>query len=256
MSKWVSMGLRTGVKTTRYPLSAETAAGVSPGRPCGMVTDRLESESSVIPRCPTEAIYRTEDRISVDHRRCIHCFRCTRGTSELLDHEWGYEWASRVSEDGDPSRKLGKPFARSIFVRLVDAGACRACLSEIEQLGKPYYNIHRLGFFMTPTPRHADVLLVAGPVTDNMRLPLLKAYDAMPTPKKVVAIGTCALSGGVFGPSFTSEAGVAQVIPVDVVVPGCPPPPLALVHGLLVVAGRKASAVTEPTELRQGRATE
>jgi Ni,Fe-hydrogenase III small subunit len=127
-------------------------------------------------------------------------------------------------------------------------------LSEIEQLGKPHYNVHRLGFFMTPTPRQADVLLVAGPVTDNMRLPLRKAYDAMATPKRVVAIGTCALSGGVFGPSFTAEAGAAQVVPVDVAVPGCPPPPLALIHGLLVVAGRRVPAPPETDSSRERRA--
>jgi len=129
-------------------------------------------------------------------------------------------------------------------------------LSEIEQLGKPYYNVHRLGFFMTPTPRQADVLLVAGPVTDNMRLPLQKAYNAMPTPKKVIAVGTCALSGGVFGPSFTCGAGVAEVIPVDVEITGCPPPPLALIHGLLVAAGRRVRAVVEPIRQMERRTTE
>jgi Ni,Fe-hydrogenase III small subunit len=149
---------------------------------------------------------------------------------------------------------LGHVFAHSIHVRVLDAGACRACLSEIEQLGKPYYNVHRLGFFITPTPRQADVLLVAGPVTDNMRLPLQKTYDAMPTPKKVIAAGTCALSGGVFGPSFTCEAGVSKVIPVDVEITGCPPPPLALIHGLLVVAGRQSGKLPVPArELKGGQ---
>jgi Ni,Fe-hydrogenase III small subunit len=256
MSKWVITGLKTGVKTTRYPDFPETAAGVSPGRPCGILSEGLESKASVVPFCPTNAISRTEDRTSIDYGHCIHCFRCTRGTAEPLDYEWGYEWATSLSEDNDSSRKLGKPFIRSVFVRLVDAGACRACISEIEQLGKPYYNIHRLGFFMTPTPRHADILLVAGPVTDNMRLPLQKAYEAMPTPKKVIAVGTCAMSGGIFGPSFTSEAGAAQVVPVDVGIPGCPPPPLALIHGLLVAVGRKPSAAAELIQLRQRGTTE
>ncbi len=184
MSKWVLQGLRTGVKTTRYPDSAETAAGVSPGRPCGMLTEEPERTSSAIALCPTGAIRPIDEGIAVDHPRCVHCFRCTRGKAQPLDHEWGYEWASLSHQDRDPSLNLGKPFTRSMHVRLVDAGACRACLSEIEQLGKPYYNIHRLGFFMTPTPRHADVLLVAGPVTDNMRLPLQKAYRRDAHPKE------------------------------------------------------------------------
>ncbi len=253
MSKWVLMGLRTGIKTTLYPDAAETAAGVTPGRPCGTWTDGQAGKSSVVPLCPTGAIIQTEEGTSVDYRLCVHCFRCTREAPEPLDYEWGYEWASPFAEDRDPSRTLGKPFKRSIQVRLVDAGACRACLSEIEQISKPYYNVHRLGFFMTPTPRQADVLMVAGPVTDNMRVPLLKAYDAMPTPKTVIGVGSCALSGGVFGPSFTSEAGVSQVIPVDVAVPGCPPPPLALIHGLLVAVGRQSSTAAVPVRSRQER---
>jgi Ni,Fe-hydrogenase III small subunit len=255
MPNWVLMGLQTGIKTTGYPNCAETAPGVSPGRPRETLISRPDSRLSDGRICPTNAIHPTDNRVFVDYRRCIHCFRCSRGTSQQLDHEWSYEWASQLN-GGHPSLKLGRSFTRSIHVRLVDAGACRACLSEIEQLGKPYYNIHRLGFFMTPTPRQADVLLVAGPVTDNMRLPLQKAYDAMPTPKKVVAIGSCALSGGIFGPSFASSGGVGEVIPVDVAVPGCPPPPLALIHGLLVVVGRRASAIDEPVPLRQGSTTE
>lgn len=146
-------------------------------------------------------------------------------------------------------------FGRSLHVRFVDAGACGACMSEARQINNPYYNMHRLGFFITPSPRSADILLVAGPVSDAMRLPLRKTYDAMPTPKRVVAIGACAASGGVFGPSFAALGGVAEIIPVDVVVPGCPPPPLAILHGLLVAVERKPpsalisaapSATTEP----------
>jgi formate hydrogenlyase subunit 7 len=112
-------------------------------------------------------------------------------------------------------------------------------LNEIKQLNNPYYNIHRLGFFITPTPRTADVLLVAGPGTDHMRTALRKTHEAMPTPKRVLSVGTCALTGGIFGPSFATRAGVGEMVPVDVGVPGCPPPPLAIIHALLVIAGRK-----------------
>jgi Ni,Fe-hydrogenase III small subunit len=102
--------------------------------------------------------------------------------------------------------------------------------------------MHRLGFFITPTPRNADILLVVGPVTDHLREMLLKVYDAMPAPKRVIAVGTCALSGGVFAESFVCAKGVAEVLPVDVEVPGSPPPPLAILHGLLVAVGRKPAA--------------
>ena len=104
----------------------------------------------------------------------------------------------------------------------MDAGDCGACLNEVKQLNNPYYNMHRLGFFITPSPRHADVLLVVGPVTDHMKFALKKVYDAMPTPKRVVAVGACALSGGVFAESFVCAKGVADVLPVDVEVPGNP----------------------------------
>ncbi|MGC2075523.1 MAG: hydrogenase [Xanthobacteraceae bacterium] len=138
-------------------------------------------------------------------------------------------------------------FGRSLHVRFVDAGACGACMSEARQINNPYYNMHRLGFFITPTPRNADILLVAGPVSDAMRLPLLKTYEAMPKPNRVVAIGACAASGGVFGPSFAALGGAAEIVPVDVVVPGCPPPPLAILHGLLVAVERKPPLMTVPS---------
>ncbi|MDA8377494.1 MAG: hypothetical protein M0Z50_10670 [Planctomycetia bacterium] len=130
------------------------------------------------------------------------------------------------------------PFRKSLHIRLVDSGSCDAVIQEIKQLAKPYYNMHKLGFFITPTPRHADVLMVTGPVTSHMRLALKKTYEAMPGPKWVIAVGNCAISGCVFAPSFMSAGAVSSVIPVDVQVPGCPPPPLVILHGLLVLTGR------------------
>jgi Ni,Fe-hydrogenase III small subunit len=143
-----------------------------------------------------------------------------------------------ASETAASWRPLGAAFTKSIHVRVVDAGDCGACLREVKQLSNPYYNLHRLGFFITPTPRQADVLLVVGAGTDQMRAALEKAYAAMPTPCRVLAVGACALSGGVFGPSFMCSNGVGSIVPVDVEVPGNPPPPLAILHGLLVVTGR------------------
>jgi Ni,Fe-hydrogenase III small subunit len=252
MSQWVRKGIHVGIKTTAYPAKPETAAGISPGLPLGgdYPADEIES---LIARCPTQALNERGGQIVVDYRRCVHCYRCERQIATPLGWTRGYEWGSANGSD-DPLRNFGNEFHRSIHILVVDAGDCGACLNEVKQLNNPYYNMHRLGFFLTPTPRHADVLLVVGPVTDHMRLALQKTYDAMPTPKRVVAAGACALSGGVFGPSFVSEGGVAQVIPVDIEVPGQPPPPLAILHGLLVAVGRKAAvslispAVTEPAE--------
>lgn len=138
-------------------------------------------------------------------------------------------------------------FRHSIHVRFVDVGASGACVGEIRLIDAPPYNMHRFGIFITPSPRDADVLLVAGPVTEAMRGPLRKAYDAMPEPKRVVAVGDCAIDGGVFGRSFASAGGVRRVLPVDFVVPGDPPAPLAIIHGLLAAAGR---VVVSPREAR------
>jgi Ni,Fe-hydrogenase III small subunit len=252
MSQWVRRGIRMGIKTTTYPTGAETAAGVSPGLPLGGAYPAGEIDS-LVAQCPTQALDQRDGQIGVDYRRCVHCYRCERQIATPLAWSPGYEWAGANHSD-DPLRSFGNEFGRSIHVIVVDAGDCGACLNEVRQLNNPYYNMHRLGFFITPTPRHADVLLVVGPVTDHMQVALQKTYDAMPTPKRVMAVGACALSGGVFGPSFVSAGSVAQVIPVDVEVPGQPPPPLAILHGLLVVAGRKAPvslvspAVVEPAE--------
>lgn len=236
MRNWVWTGLATGVKTTRYPEAAEMAAGVSPGRPRGG-EGVLGAAAEAASRCPTAALRAEDGRLAVDYRRCVHCFRCQRGLEAPAPWEDGYEWGALTAEEA--AATLARAFGRSLFLRVVDAGDCGACLNEIRQLNSPYYNAHRLGFFITPTPRKADALLVVGPVTEHMRVPLEKTYAAMPEPRRVIAMGACALSGGVFGPSFAAGAGVADVIPVDVAVPGCPPPPLAILHALLVVVARK-----------------
>jgi Ni,Fe-hydrogenase III small subunit len=243
MTKWVIRGLQTGIKTSPYPDRIDVSAGLSPGRPVGGSVGEAVQAATLAGLCPTQAIAQRGGAIDIDHRRCVHCFRCRRDTGGTrADWDDGYEWAAAASEAEAAIRKLGRMFGRSLHIRFVDAGACGACMSEARQINNPYYNMHRLGFFITPTPRNADILLVAGPVTDAMRMPLRKTYEAMPTPKRVVAIGACAASGGVFGPSFAAEGGVRDILPVDVVVPGCPPPPLAILHGLLVVVERKPPA--------------
>jgi Ni,Fe-hydrogenase III small subunit len=241
MSQWVRKGLATGIKTTRYPEREETAPGVSPGLPLGG-TYPEEQARELAERCTTGALTLRDHQLVVDYRRCVHCFRCVRGARTPIAWQEGYEWAATAENETGSGRQFNPAFERSVHILVVDAGDCGACLNEIRQLNNPYYNMHRLGFFITPTPRHADVLLVVGPVTDHMREPLQKAYDSMPTPKKVVAAGACALSGGVFGPSFVCGAGLRELMPVDVEVPGQPPPPLAILHGLLVAVGRKAPA--------------
>lgn len=249
MNSWFWYGLRRGIQSTRYPAAPETAAGVSPGRPVLTSFDSPEQASQAASNCPVHAITASEKTATVDLRTCVWCQRCHFGGSNLLFWDSSYEWAQTPANKVDYAR-LHAAFDRSLHVMVVDAGDCGACLHEVKQLNNPLYNMHRLGIFLTATPRTADVLLVVGPVSENMRGPLLKTYEAMPNPKRVMAVGTCAISGGVFGKSFMSGGGVGMVVPVDLEVPGDPPPPLAILHGLLVVAGRKNAV---PSSMALGR---
>jgi Ni,Fe-hydrogenase III small subunit len=253
MSRWVLRGLRAGIRTTAYPHDPEHAPGATPGLPAG--GEFGEDAAALAARCPTHALRHVDGKIVVDSRRCVHSYLCVRDVARPLAWDSTYEWAFETRHGG-PERVLGSEFRRSIHILVVDAGDCGACLNEVKQLNNPYYNMHRLGFFITPTPRHADVLLVVGPVTDHMRFALEKIYAAMPTPKRVVAVGACALSGGVFADSFVCANGVAEVLPVDVEVPGNPPPPLAILHGLLVAVGRKSAASATPAALAAADAKE
>lgn len=124
-------------------------------------------------------------------------------------------------------------FAGALTIRHVDAGSCNGCELEINALNSPYYNIEGLGIKFVASPRHADMLLVTGPVSRNMEIALRRTYDATPDPKLVVAAGDCGCSGGIFGESYASCGRVSNVIPVDVAVPGCPPTPVALMQGIL-----------------------
>lgn len=124
-------------------------------------------------------------------------------------------------------------FAGALTIRHVDAGSCNGCELEIHATGNPYYNLEGLGIRFAASPRHADMLLVTGPVSRNMEEALRRTYDATPAPKLVVALGDCGCTGGLFGESYASCGRVSNVIPVDVAVPGCPPTPVAIMQGIL-----------------------
>ena len=134
--------------------------------------------------------------------------------------------------------RIHKVLGRSLAIREVDAGSCNGCEVEITALTNPVYDVERLGIHFVASPRHADMLLVTGPVTRNMELALAKTYRATPDPKVVVAVGACGISGGIFGKNYATLGGVDQVVPVDVFIPGCPPRPHALLYGILLAVGR------------------
>jgi Ni,Fe-hydrogenase III small subunit len=137
---------------------------------------------------------------------------------------------------------------RALCIRAIDAGSCNGCELEIHALNNPLYNIEGLGIRFVASPRHADLLLVTGPVAKNMEAALRRTYDATPDPKLVVAIGDCGCTGGIFGESYATCGRVSTVIPVDVAVPGCPPSPRQILSGILTAI---AKAVPENLSLRQ-----
>ena len=148
--------------------------------------------------------------------------------------------ALRVAGERLRTEVLGH-FAGALTIRHVDAGSCNGCELEINSLNNPYYNLEGLGIKFVASPRHADLLLVTGPVSRHMETALKRTYDATPEPKLVVAIGDCGCTGGIFGESYASCGRVSNVIPVDVAVPGCPPTPLAIMQGILtaIAVGKK-----------------
>lgn len=138
-------------------------------------------------------------------------------------------------------RAVRRTLARSLHIRHLDAGSCNGCDWEIAALLNPYHDLSRLGIDVVASPRHADLLLVTGTMTRNLEDAALRTYEAMPEPRIVVATGACAISGGVFAGSYAGRDGIGEVLPVDVYIPGCPPRPEALIHGLLVAVGRMTS---------------
>ena len=139
-------------------------------------------------------------------------------------------------------QRILRTLGRALTIRQVDAGSCNGCELEIHALGNPYYNIEGLGIRFVASPRHADLLLVTGPVSKHMAIALQRTYDATPEPKLVVAVGDCGCRGGIYGESYASLGAVSNVIPVDAEVPGCPPTPTALLQGILAAIRARAPA--------------
>jgi Ni,Fe-hydrogenase III small subunit/Pyruvate/2-oxoacid:ferredoxin oxidoreductase delta subunit len=254
MQLWTLFGLRAGRATTSWPADGD---GDGQQGVLGMPRYRPElcregcAECAAI--CPTEAIalvdpVGSEPPLKVDYGRCVVCQLCTEicPTGALTPSaDWAFGvrrredlvW-SRAAAAAPPMAEPPAGFRRSLHIRHVDAGSCNGCESELQALNNPFYNLHRLGIFFTASPRSADLLLVTGPVTEAMRAPLRAAYEAMPEPRWVMAVGTCAVSGGVAGGGYACGHGLDGVLPVDLYLPGCPPNPAAIIEALLMFVGR------------------
>ncbi len=257
--------LRTGVVTIRYPEAParipERFRGVPRHRP-GAPVGALAPEGS----CPTGAIAGGPDarRHAIDLARGIACGRCAEGEGgTAIELRPELELASRgraslVAEvergsDGavvplppppppaEVAETVRRTLGRSLQLRHLDSGSCNACDWELTALLNPVYDVRRLGVDVVASPRHADGVLVTGPVTRNLELAVRRTWEAVPEPRVVIAVGACASSGGIVGRSYASAGGVGEVLPVDVFVPGCPPRPEAIIYGILLAVGRVPS---------------
>ncbi len=256
--------LRTGVVTTRYP--AETS--VPPERFRGAPVLRAGSALPPPDICPTgalsERIESGSRHLALDLARCMFCGRCAEDPwAGAINMGREFELAARTRSDlqieiaaDDPivrtpaptrdpnagaaraSSEIHRVLGRSLHLRHLDAGSCNACDWELTALLNPVYDVRRLGIDFVASPRHADGVMVTGPVTRNLETAVRRTVEAVPEPRIVIAVGACAGSGGIVGEGYASAGGVDKVLPVDVYIPGCPPRPEAIIFGILLALGR------------------
>jgi Ni,Fe-hydrogenase III small subunit/formate hydrogenlyase subunit 6/NADH:ubiquinone oxidoreductase subunit I len=269
--------LATGIVTTRYPQVPAEVSSQARGRPEIDFANWRDARPAVA-ACPIGALACEEGggtrTVTLDLGKCTFCGLCADADAAIRMTNVRELAARRkadlvttakyeLSPGGAQQKLLGpqpstlnpqppsldaigaelkarvdKVLGRSLHIREVDAGSCNGCEMEIVGLNSPVYDVERFGIHFVASPRHADMLLVTGPVSRNMELALRKTYDATPAPRLVVAVGACGCSGGIFGQNYASLGGVDKVIPVDVYIPGCPPNPHALLHGILLAVGR------------------
>lgn len=275
MFEILTNSLKTGVVTTQYPDAPPDVSRNARGKP-EIGWAKWKDARPAAAACPTAAIEFHDEKqvrtVSLDLAKCVFCGLCAEADPAIrmttqcelaARHREQLKSSARyrVSAAGIQEQMLEPPaeapenpdldalgaqlrarihslFGRSLHIREVDAGSCNGCEVEIQGLNSPVYDAERFGVHFVASPRHADMLLVTGPVTRNMELALRKTFDATPDPRLVVAVGACGCSGGIFGRNYATCGAVDAVIPVDVYIPGCPPNPHALLHGILLAISK------------------
>jgi Ni,Fe-hydrogenase III small subunit/Pyruvate/2-oxoacid:ferredoxin oxidoreductase delta subunit len=242
--------LQQKFRTMKYPAGElpELPARFA-GRPI-ITKECTESCQSCLDICPSQAIQRETQGLQLDTGRCLFCSECEKAcSSDVITFSKNHQLAVAKRDDlivrfQSPARCKAlsevakKLFANSLKLRQVSAGGCNACEADSNVLSTPAWDMGRFGIQFVASPRHADGLLITGPVTENMRLALRKTYDAVPEPKIVIAVGACAISGGPYIDHPQVHNGAASELPIDLFIPGCPPHPLTILDGLLRFLGK------------------
>ena len=254
MLKLLTTRFRQGHRTVGWPATPAVLPPRFRGAPVVDASKCPEGCHACVEACPTDALAPAPGGVRVDLGRCLFCTDCTGACAAgAITHGADHRLAARRREDLEVEgpfvaraaaldARLRKLFGRSLKLRQVSAGGCNACEADLNVLGTIVFDLGRFGIQVVASPRHADGLLVTGPVTENMRLALAKTYDAVPAPKIVIAVGACAISGGPYAEHPEAHDGAASLLPVDLYIPGCPPHPYTILDGLLRLVGRLEDA--------------
>lgn len=253
MLREVIARLGQGYRTQAYPAAEPALPKRFRGRPV-LAAGACPSEcSSCAQACPTAAVHATDGSLAIDLGKCLFCGDCAAACPDqrieftreyrmaVADRDGLWVRSAQASALGVALRaEARRLFGRSLKLRQVSAGGCNACEADVNVLGTLAFDMGRFGIEFVASPRHADGLLLTGPVPQNMALALKKTWDATPGPKVVIAVGACAISGGPYAGNAQVRDGGAGILPIDLYVPGCPPHPYTVLDGLLRFLGRIA----------------